>query len=314
MKYIGLIFMILTFCSCRQYKSTDENIISTMGKDTQNKFVLPEIPVMIISTNQKAEFLVSRYWDNLQIDSLASSLNYGEYEMEQAWVDYCSLLNSVSIGFAQPAIKGAFSRFSRNKMMFKFFVELADKYLYDPNSPLRNEELYIPVLEVMLNSSLLSDNEKIAPKARFDLAQKNRLGSKATNFVYTLKSGKQGTLYAIPTDFTILFINNPGCHACEITINELKSSELIANLLGEGKLAILALYTDEDLSEWSRHLSDFPQEWINGYDKKQIINKKQLYDLKAIPTLYLLDKNKKVLLKDTPFTVIEEYFIQNTIS
>ena len=36
---------------------------------------------------------------------------------------------------------------------------------------------------------------------------------------------------------------------------------------------------------------------------------KQLYDLKAIPTLYLLNKEKTVLLKDATTQAIEEYLM-----
>ena len=50
-----------------------------------------------------------------------------------------------------------------------------------------------------------------------------------------------------------------------------------------------------------------PKEWINGYDKKLVIKEKNLYDLKAIPTLYLLDKDKKVLLKDATVAQIDQY-------
>ena len=78
-------------------------------------------------------------------------------------------------------------------------------------------------------------------------------------------------------------------------------------MLQEKKLVLLSIYPDEELNEWKRHLSDFPNNWINAYDKQLIIRDKQLYDLKAIPTLYLIDKNKIVLLKDTSVAMIEKY-------
>lgn len=68
------------------------------------------------------------------------------------------------------------------------------------------------------------------------------------------------------------------------------------------------MYPNEKKEERERHLKDFLEEWINGYDKKTVIKEKNLYDLKAIPTLYLLDKDKKVLLKDVMVGQIEEYF------
>ena len=42
-----------------------------------------------------------------------------------------------------------------------------------------------------------------------------------------------------------------------------------------------------------------------------MIDQKSLYDLKAIPTLYLLDKDKTVLLKDATAEEIEEYLQKN---
>ena len=102
-------------------------------------------------------------------------------------------------------------------------------------------------------------------------------------------------------------INNPGCHACTETIDALKNAPIINRLLGQKKLTVLSIYPDEELDEWRKHLNEFPKEWINGYDKKFAIKEQQLYDLKAIPTLYLLNKEKTVLLKDATAQAIEEY-------
>ena len=46
------------------------------------------------------------------------------------------------------------------------------------------------------------------------------------------------------------------------------------------------------------------------YDKELVIKNKNLYDLRAIPTLYLLDKNKTVLLKDATLQKVEQYLAE----
>ena len=196
-----------------------------------------------------------------------------------------------------------------DKKAFTYITDLADKYLYDPNSPMRNEEFYIPVLDAMLASPVLEEIEKVRPKARRELAQKNRIGTKALNFNYTLASGTQGSLYQQKSDYTLLFINNPGCHACTETIEALKNAPIINQLLEQKRLTVLSIYPDEELDEWRKHLNEFPKEWVNGYDKTFAIKEQQLYDLKAIPTLYLLNKDKTVLLKDAPAQTIEEYLL-----
>ena len=263
---------------------------------------------MLNTPELRADYLARHYWDNVNF----TDTNYIHHPevTEQAWVNFIDILRLVPASTGDTALKTLFAQAEKEKKCYMYLTSLADKYLYDPNSPMRNEELYISVLDAMLKSSVMDDTEKIRPKARRELAQKNRVGTKALDFIYTLANGQQGNLYNIKAPYTLLFINNPGCHACGETIEALKHSPSIHQATAQSRMKILSIYPDADLAEWRRHLSDFPVEWINGYDKKQTIEQNNLYDLKAIPTLYLLDKNKTVLLKDVTTKEIEEY-LQN---
>ena len=53
-----------------------------------------------------------------------------------------------------------------------------------------------------------------------------------------------------------------------------------------------------------------PKEWIVGTDQEQI-KTEALYDLKAMPVLYLLDKDMNVLLKDASYPIIQNYLKGN---
>lgn len=305
MRYKTLTCLSLLFFvySCKD--TTSSKKINTIPKDTIQTFRLPKVPVMLSSPEQQAEFLVNHYWEFTNFAD--TNMIHHSGIIEQAWANYCDMLNYIPLNMAQSAIKELMTKAGKEKKVYDYLTNLADKYLYNPNSPSRNEEFYIPVLESMCDSPLLNDAEKIRPEARLKLAKKNRVGTKAVNFAYTLASGKKGTLYQISTEYTILFINNPGCHACAETMGQLRSAEIIEKLLEDRRLSILAIYPDEELDKWKQHAKDYPKDWINGYDKEQTINNKELYDLKAIPTLYLLDKNKVVLLKDATFSSILDY-------
>lgn len=299
---------ILCLCACKSGNASGLSLNKgEVAQDTIKAFTLPAIPPMLTAPDLRADFLVKHYWDNVNF----ADTNYIHHPevTEQAWADYCDILNHVPLETAQQAMRKTIERTYANKKVFNYITNLADKYLYDPNSPMRNEEFYIPVLDAMLAAPVLEEIEKVRPKARRELAQKNRIGTKALNFTYTLLSGVQGSLYQQKSAYTLLFINNPGCHACTETIEALKGAPVINQLLAQKKLTVLSIYPDEELDEWRKHLSEFPQEWINGYDKKFAIKEQQLYDLKAIPTLYLLDKDKTVLLKDAAAQAIEEYLL-----
>ena len=289
------VLCFLLLCSCKNGNASSQSTNETI-QDTIKSITLPAIPAMMTAPEQRADFLVKHYWDNVNF----ADTNYIHHPevTEQAWADYCDILNHVPLETAQEAMRKTIERTNVDKKVFTYITDLADKYLYDPNSPMRNEEFYIPVLDAMLDSPLLEEIEKVRPKARRELAQKNRIGTKALNFNYTLASGAQGSLYQLQAEYILLFINNPGCHACTETIDALRNAPIINQLLEQKRLTVLSIYPDEELDEWRKHLNEFPQEWINGYDKKFAIKEQQLYDLKAIPTLYLLNKEKTVLLKD----------------
>lgn len=301
-KIIPLLALLYSCSACSNNKSAQAGNEPT---DTVTVFTLPAIPTMLNTPELRADYLVRHYWENINF----ADSNYVHHPeiTEQAWVDYIDLMKLVPPQTADTAMKELFAQAEKEKKCYLYLMELAEKYLYEPNSPMRNEEIYISVLDALLASPLLSDVEKIRPQARRELAQKNRKGTKALDFAYTLSSGAQGTLHALKAPYTLLFINNPGCHACSEAIEELKKAPTINRLLTQKELKLLSFYPDEELDEWKRHSAEFPSEWMNSYDAKQTVKEQGLYDLKAIPTLYLLDKNKTVLLKDATVAEVELY-------
>lgn len=312
MKYqttlLSLFLGFCTACGNSKAKHTPEAEVPT---DTITTFTMPTIPTTLTTPELRADYLVRHYWENINF----ADTNYIHHPeiTEQAWVDYIDLMRLVPAHTANDALKGLFLQAEKEKKCYHFLIEMADKYLYDPNSPLRNEELYISVLDALIASPILSDTEKILPQSRHELAQKNRVGTQAIDFTYTLASGTQGTLHTLKAPYTLLFINNPGCQACAETIKALKNAPTVNRLIAKKTLKLLSFYPDEELDEWKKHLPEYPSKWINSYDSQQAVQKKGTYDLKAIPTLYLLDKDKTVLLKDAATEEIENYLTESEL-
>lgn len=70
---------------------------------------------------------------------------------------------------------------------------------------MRDESLYIYVLEAVLEAPVLDEVSKIRPAHLLELALKNRVGEPATDFTYTLADGKKETLYHTKADYLLLF-------------------------------------------------------------------------------------------------------------
>ena len=300
MKWILCLFIASLFINCSGNKAKQEP-----KKQEPKLFEMVKVPLTISDPSARADYVIKNYWNKFNFAD-TSYISLPEVT-EQAFADYVNTLNYASLQTVDASIKNVLKCAEKDSAMFVYFIDLFDKYLYDPNSPTRNEEFYIPVLEGVLASNELNEIEKFRYASLLDLALKNRVGDLAYDFNFIDSSGKKGALSNVKADYTLLYFYNPGCEACQKLQNMLTTSPLIKELLLVKRLKILALYPDEDLSEWEAHKGDIPTSWINAYDKEGVINEKEIYDLKATPTLYLLDKDKKVIFKDAQFSVISEY-------
>ncbi len=311
------LFFILGATACSSSRKASSNVeIKRTGSSTQivseNIFHLPQIPEVITSPEERGKFLVMHYWDRFDFSN--ERLISRPEITEQAFVDYIHILqNYVSFEDAKKSLHYTLKKMKENDAMHAYFASLFEKYLYEPNSPFRNEEFYLVVLKQLIKSSSLSKEEKSKYKFQLSMANKNRVGKKAANFNYTLASGETLSLYSIKSDYLLLIFFDPECSTCDAVIRQIKESESVNNAMKMNSptrtmLTVLTVYPGENLNVWLDYLPQLPAEWTNAYDQGMVITKKNLYDINTYPILYLLDKNKKVILKDPPVEAVDGFF------
>ena len=140
----------------------------------------------------------------------------------------------------------------------------------------------------------------------FDCVAVSKQLQKANDFIYTQANGVEGTLYTLESEILLLYFYDPTCEDCHELMEQLNTSEIINQLKDEKRLLILAVYPEEDMDLWMPYTKQVPSDWINGYDKGARINVEGLFLLTSLPTLYLLDEKKNILLQTTAFDDIEQ--------
>ena len=281
MQQIISIFLILALVGC--------------GGKSQKATVQAPSTTVELSPEQELREVLDHYWDGFDFEDTEALKELNREQLVYAISEYVSL---IPVEDADARMRDLIRRASTSHDMLDYFATVCEIVLHNPNSPLRNDEYYIPVLEELLASPLLDEYERIAPAYDLEIALKNRIGREATNFIYTLEDGTQEELYDIKANYTILMFSNPECPLCGEIMRQIDSSEFLSVLMQNGVLEVLTLYPDEDIAHWRKYLDNIPSEWIRAYDKGQVLTKERLYNLSAIPALYLLDREKRVLIKD----------------
>ena len=182
--------------------------------------------------------------------------------------------------------------------IYDWFTSTMESALWNPLSELRNEGLYIPVTESVLRTGRTAEHDSSYYRRQLVTCRNNCPGTPAADFTFTDAKGRLHSLYSTHSEYTLLLFSNPGCPACRDIISTLKASPLISSMVRSGRMTLLSIYIDEDVAEWFKGLSDYPEEWITGYNQDLTIRDRLVYDVRAIPSLYLLDRDKKVLFKD----------------
>lgn len=248
-----------------------------------------------LSPEQELQHILDHYWDGFDFDNAEALKELNREEIVYAISQFVSIMPEEE---ADSRMRELIRRASTSHDMLDYFYTVCEIVLHNPNSPLRNDEYYIPVLEELVASPLLDEYERIAPAYDLEIALKNRIGREATDFVYTLEDGSEHRLHDIKANYTILLFSNPECPLCGEIMQQIASSELLSVLMQSGVVKVLTLYPDPDIDHWRKYLDNIPAEWIRAYDKGQILTNERLYNLSAIPALYLLDSRKRVLVKD----------------
>lgn len=273
-----------------------------------------EAPAMIDSHQERLEYIVLHFWDAFaKVDQPTDSLTIGgvpKADVESQMGVFATLLQQAPIPAGQKAMQALYTNLEKAPGLFEPMVELTKRYFWDPNSPVRNEALYLPFVKALSQSPLVKEDLRSAYAWDARLCALNLPGSTAADFRFVDTSGRTRTLHSVKAEYVLLVFGNPDCTACRELVENMSSIPQIAALEASGRLKVVDIYIDQEIDVWKQRMASYPKNWINGYDPDYIIRQDLVYDVRAVPSIYLLDRDKTVLLKDAPEEVVLDALAQ----
>ena len=167
------------------------------------------------------------------------------------------------------------------------FVHLFEKYHSKGLTPWLNEK----------------QNETITRRAYMLMA--NLVGEKGANLEFLDTANNVSALYDVKADYTVVIFWDPNCGHCK---EELPVIDSFYRQNWQAKnLKLYAVMTEYDTTAWKTFINNNQlTDWTHVHhtlemDKMETAAQKpsfkQLYDITQTPTLYLLDKEKRIVAK-----------------
>ncbi len=192
--------------------------------------------------------------------------------------------------------------------MYKFLLNwLTDEYI-NPKY-MGQDAVFVHLFEKYHSkgvSSWLNEKQMTAISNRAYMLMSNLIGEQAANLEMVDTAGAPRSLYDLQSAYTIVVFWDPTCGHCQHEVPRLDSFYK-TKWKDEGVKMYGVLSETKEQEKWKEFIKkNNLQSWVNVYqtDEQKKANEqaqkpsyKQLYDVTQTPTLYLLDKDKRIIAK-----------------
>lgn len=277
MRGLCYIVLVVLLCACGADKGKQAQAVEAEAPQEQPGLAMPAMPATLTEPESRAAWLAVHFWDSLDFADTRQSLDTAL--MEQAFADFTSVIALVDSATRTVAADTMLSRALRaSDDVYLYAASVADKYLFDPESPLYSEALYEPFARFAAAGA----PDAFAAGEKLEIIATNRPGRLVPDFAMLTADGRRVRLSDYRGRHVMLFFYEPGCPTCHDLM------ERIASQGAPEGMDIVALYPGNDVAAWQEHIGDFPEGWTVARDADGAIDRRRILSVRSTPTIFII--------------------------
>lgn len=156
-------------------------------------------------------------------------------------------------------------------------------------------------------SNWLNKTQDSVITRRAFMLMSNLIGEMAANLEFADTTGKTKALYEVDAPYTVIIFWDPNCGHCKDEIPRLDSMYRASWQKKKVKIYAVLSETEKLKEQWLTFIREKKiGDWVNVYQTKAALDEetknqrptfRQLYNVEMTPTMYLLDKEKRIIAK-----------------
>jgi hypothetical protein len=149
---------------------------------------------------------------------------------------------------------------------------------------------------------------KKSVKDEADRFRKSLVGQIGANLIMLDNDLKPRSMYDLKNKYTVLFIFDPDCGHCK------EETPRLVDFYNKNKkkfdLEVFAVSADTSMAKMRNFIKDMKTEWVTVNGPRTYVGSYQdLYDAITTPSLYVLDRQKKIVGKKIPTEHLEDFLV-----
>lgn len=191
--------------------------------------------------------------------------------------------------------------------VYRFLLNwLTDEYIYPKY--MGQDAVFVHLFEKYHSKGMskwLNEKQMSTITNRAYMLMSNLIGERAANLELIDTLSAPVNLYDVKADYTIVCFWDPSCGHCREEVPRLDSFYK-AKWKAQG-VKVFAVNTEIDQKKWKEFINEHKLgDWVHVYQTEKARQSeidqqrpgyRQLYDITQTPTLYLLDKEKRIVAK-----------------
>lgn len=275
---------------------------------TDSLLPLPEVPAELTLPAERAAYVIGHFWDEMDFSDTLLSRNV-EF-VERNFAEYASLFPHAQPDTIDCLVGGLLNRCAVDMGAYLTMAGVAEKYLFEAGSPMRNYDYYRPFLEALAAHGSPLDSLRHERYAhQLEMIRRNARGELASDFAAVRSDGRRGTFRQLlpGTPLRLVMFYDPECDDCVDAIDVIQASAVIGEAVGRGRLGIAAVCATCVAGASGAAAGKIPAGWTEMRAADEPLADMELYLLPSFPTLYLLDGSGRVVLKDVDPLEVSDY-------
>ncbi|MDD4210589.1 MAG: DUF5106 domain-containing protein [Bacteroidales bacterium] len=293
----------------RQFIENHPTNLFAKAQKLNQEVKIPEVkPESYPDSNWKYQYYFEHYWDNC--DFSEEALVYTPV--------FASFLNQYYEKVMHPAIDSIIkhsdiliNKSKDNPELFKYIVwYLSNRY--ERSKYLGHDAIFVHLIRNYYEKGLCPWVDETVLEnmiERANILEPILLGKVAPWLIMPDIDGAFHTNYDFKTDYTIMYFWDTDCGHCKTTTPKLL--ELYNRAKDSLSLDIFAICLTADSVKWKNYLREKKLPWINVGNNKANIDFREAYDIKSSPKIFVLDKNKRIIVKNIDIDELENFIINH---
>lgn len=254
-------------------------------------FEYPVAPDSLETLQQRTDYLIENFWNPFDFSSKDA---VDQNALNDAFRVYASVMPYADPEKIRKSTKTIIGKIKKNPILTLQFTKAAEESLYGPRANMWIDEIYIPYLENIVSNKSINEMRKLRYKDQLKILKATGPGEEYPAFNFIGRNGDKSK-FKPSKEITLIEFGNPDCDDCRIAKLKLDINGVLNDLLNEGRLEIAFIIPEErEIGELLEMTSDYPEKWTVGVSDDVF----GVYDLRATPAFYILDKKGKIVAKN----------------